>query len=72
MPYDEFSGTAKPGSKVTISSEYGGGTTTADGEGNWWIRVEFPSAPYNKVFSVKAKDEFGTFTYFDFVSLYEG
>ena len=72
VPYDEFTGTAKPGSSVTISSPYGGGSTTADAEGNWWIRVEFPSAPYNKVFSVHASDEFGTKRYFEFVSLYEG
>jgi hypothetical protein len=72
VPYDEFSGKAKPGSTVTVTSSHGSGSTTADGDGNWWIRVEFPSAPYNTTFSVKAKDQFGNHQYFEFVSLYSG
>lgn len=72
VPYDEFSGYAKPGSTVTVTSEFGGGSTTADAEGNWWVRVEFPSAPTGETFKVKAKDAFGTVRTFNFVSNYEG
>ncbi|MGI9666279.1 MAG: hypothetical protein ACR2N2_04140 [Acidimicrobiia bacterium] len=72
VPYDEFSGYAKPGTTVKITSDFGSGSTTADGEGNWWVRVEFPSAPKGQTFKVKAKDAFGTIRTFNFVSNYEG
>lgn len=72
VPYDEFFGKAKPSSTVTISSEFGGGSTVADKDGNYWVKVEFPSAPFAQVFSVKVKDEFGNKKTFEFVSNYEG
>lgn len=71
VPYDEFYGKAKPGSTVDISSEFGGGSTVADKDGNYWVKVEFPSAPYGQVFSVKVKDEFGNKKVFEFVSNYK-
>lgn len=54
VPYDIFSGTADPGSTVTISSPYGSGSTTADGSGHWERKVEFPSAPRGSTFTVTA------------------
>ena len=54
IPYDIFSGNATPGTKVTISSAYGSGSTTADGNGHWERKVEFPSAPRGETFSVTA------------------
>jgi hypothetical protein len=72
IPYDEFSGKAKPGSIVTVTSSYGGGSTTVDGEGNYWLKVEFPSAPFGEVFSIKVTDEFGNRKTFEFVSDYTG
>lgn len=71
VPYDEFSGKAKPGSTVSVSSEFGGGSTVVDEDGKYWVRVEFPSAPFGQVFSVKVKDEFGNKKVFEFVSNYE-
>lgn len=52
VPYDIFSGTATPGSTITISSPYGSGTATADTDGHWSRKVEFPGAPAHETFSV--------------------
>jgi len=72
VPYDVFSGKAQPGTTVTVSSEYGSGSTTANDEGKWSLQVNFPSAPYNKQFSVTVKDHTGEKKTFTFISLYEG
>ena len=44
-PYDVYYGKAAPGSKVTITSEYGGGSTRANDDGHWEVKVFFPEAP---------------------------
>jgi pimeloyl-ACP methyl ester carboxylesterase len=44
IPYDIFSGAATAGSTVSISSPYGSGSTTADANGHWEHKVEFPPA----------------------------
>jgi hypothetical protein len=54
-PFEEFSGTAAPGATITITSAYGGGTTTVDPAGSWSLRVEFPNAPLNVAFTGKVK-----------------
>lgn len=72
IPYDVFSGSAKPGTKVTISSPYGGGTVEAGAEGGWSLKVHFPEAPFNVPFVVSVVDSFGATKTFEFVSLYEG
>jgi len=72
VPYDIFSGKTKPGATVTISSPYGNGSTTANGEGVWSVKVEFPTAPYNETFVVSATDYVGTTKTFEFVNLYSG
>ena len=54
VPYDIFSGTAEPGSTVTISSPHGSGTAVADGSGHWERKVEFPGAPRGGSFTVTA------------------
>lgn len=72
IPFDVFSGKAKPGSTVLISSPYGSGSTTANEDGVWSVEVQFPSAPYNELFTVTAKDHAGTKKTFSFVSLYAG
>lgn len=71
-PYDEYYGTAAPGTKILVTSEFGAGSTVANASGEWWVKVEFPSAPYGKVFSVRVKNE-TTFEkyFFEFVSLVE-
>ncbi len=40
--------------------------TTADGNGDWFVRVEFPSAPANERFDVSVDDRNDT-AVFDFV-----
>lgn len=57
---------------MTVSSEFGGGSTVAGEDGSYWPRVEFPSAPFAKVFPVKVKGEFGGKKIFEFVSDYSG
>ena len=47
-------GTSKPGAEVTVESEYGRGRTTANDDGKWELRVEFPTAPCNEPFRVIA------------------
>lgn len=72
LPYDDFSGKAKPGSTVTVTSSHGSGTASVDAEGKWSLRVEFPSAEYNVPFTVTVKDYTGAAKTFSFVSLYKG
>jgi hypothetical protein len=72
IPYDVFSGSAKPGTAVTISSPYGGGTVEAGAEGGWSLKVHFPEAPFNVPFVVTVADTFGATKTFEFVSFYEG
>jgi hypothetical protein len=72
VPYDEFWGTGKPGSTITVSSEFGSGSTTVSESGEYWLRIEFPAAPFGKVFTVKVTDEFGNKKVFEFVSNYSG
>ena len=67
-PYDEYYGTAAPEARITITSPYGGATTHADGEGNWFKRVEFPEAPKGKLFEVTVKDDLGNKKTFSFVA----
>ncbi len=67
-PYDVYHGTAAPGATVTISSEYGGGSTVANSEGRWEKQVFFPSAPYGVPFAVKVEDDSGQQKTFEFVS----
>jgi len=67
-PFDVYWGTAKPGSTVSIISEYGSGSVRADDDGDWEVKVHFPEAPKGEVFVVKVKDEFGHKKTFEFVS----
>ncbi len=64
-PYDIYSGTADPGSRITIASAYGGGSATADGNGHWEKKVVFASAPIGETFSVSVSSAQGSDT-FDF------
>jgi len=72
IPYDIFNGKTKPGATVAISSPYGNGTATANADGKWSVKVEFPTAPYNVPFVVSATDYKGTTKTFEFVNLYSG
>jgi hypothetical protein len=66
-PYDVYYGKGEPGTTVKVISEFGAGETTVGANGDWELRVEFPSAPLGKVFSVKVKDSLGRHQYFEFV-----
>lgn len=73
IPYDEFHGTAEPGSRVWIWSEYGQKEVTVAGNGEWFARVEFPNAPQGRSFEVKAKSlKTGEAIWFDFTNTGEG
>jgi hypothetical protein len=58
-PYNEYWGKAAPGAVITISSPYGGATVTANGDGRWSARVEFPSAPVGETFAVQVASSQG-------------
>lgn len=66
VPFDKFWGTAAPGSTIWVESPFGSGTTTANGDGHWEIRVEFPEAPLGEAFNVVIESSDGgraTFTF---------
>ena len=66
-PYDEYSGTAAAGATITVSSAHNTAVQTiADGNGAWFIRVEFPTAPVDEHFDVTVSDGVDT-AVFDFV-----
>jgi hypothetical protein len=68
-PYDVYFGTAQPGTVVTITSPYGGGTTEADAEGRWEKKVFFAEAPIGETFLVTVKDRSGSKKKFEFTAL---
>lgn len=65
-PYDVYWGTAPPGTPITIVSDYGRGSTTANENGDWEVKVYFPEAPAEKEFTVTVKDDKGQKYYFGF------
>ena len=65
-PFDVYWGTAPPGTPIYVESEYGSGSTTANDNGDWEIKVYFPEAPAEKEFTVKVKDDKGQKFYFGF------
>lgn len=66
-PYDVYWGTAQPGTPVYVESEFGGGVTEANSNGDWEIKVFFPEAQAEKVFAVKVKDNKGNKKWFEFI-----
>jgi hypothetical protein len=65
-PFDVYWGTAPPGTPISVESEYGSGSTTANEKGDWELKVYFPEAPADKEFTVKVKDNKGNKFYFGF------
>ena len=71
-PYDIYYGTGEPGTKITITSKYGGGTATVDAAGDWEKKVIFAEAPYDEPFPVTVKDKYGSKKKFEFVAYQPG
>ena len=71
-PFDVYWGTAEPSAKINVTSEFGSGFTTVDGEGNWELKVYFPEAPYAETFLVTIKDGLGGVKKFKFTSFSGG
>lgn len=68
-PYDEFYGTAAPGTRIVVWGGNGEGAVIADQAGNWALRVVFPEAPYGETIVVTVKNtETGQTKQFEFVS----
>ena len=59
IPYDVFSGTGVPGTKVYVESKYGGGKVEVNAKGAWEIKVKFPEAPAYETFKVHVSGEGG-------------
>lgn len=62
-PYDVYSGTADPGSRITITSPFGGGSTTADEHGQWEKKVVFARSPVGETFTVTVSSPQGSETF---------
>jgi hypothetical protein len=58
-PYDVYYGRGQPGSTVVVKSEYGGGETLVNQEGDWELKVFFEGMTPGQTIVVKARDEFG-------------
>jgi hypothetical protein len=67
-PYDIFFGTATPGATITVSSNYGSGSTVAGDKGGWDLKVFFTGASPGKPFVVTVSDSEGHVKKFEFVS----
>lgn len=68
-PFDVYWGTAAPGTPIYVESEYGSGSTEANGNGDWELKVFFPEAPAEVEFTVKVKDNKGNKFLFGFQHL---
>jgi len=66
-PFDVYWGTAPPGTPIYVESAYGSGSTMANAEGDWEVKVYFPEAPAEKVFTVKVKNDKGQKFHFEFI-----
>ena len=66
-PYDVFWGTARPGAKITIASDFGGKQLTANSKGGWEAKVYFEGAPIGKAFRVVIESSDGGRKVFEFV-----
>lgn len=65
-PFDVYYGTAPPGTPIFVESEFGSGSTEANADGAWEIKVYFPEAPAETEFTVKVKDNAGNKFLFGF------
>ena len=65
-PYDVFYGTGKPGTEISVTSEFGSGSTVVSETGEWEVKVYFPSAPLDTQFQVKVRDFTGAKKLFEF------
>ena len=68
-PYDEYFGTGQPGSKISVTSEYGSGLTEVNESGEWYLKVVFTEAPYGVTFPVTVGDDLGHTRVFEFTNL---
>jgi hypothetical protein len=55
-PWDKFWGTASPGVTVTVSSDHGSGSVVADELGHWYVKVYFPTAPFDEYIELSVSD----------------
>jgi len=67
-PYDLFWGTATPGAKIYIESDFGSKQVTANSKGGWEAKVYFPEAPIGKAFRVVVESSDGGRKVFEFVA----
>jgi hypothetical protein len=55
-PWDKFWGTASPGATVTVTSDHGSNSVVADGLGHWFVKVYFPTAPFDEYIELSVSD----------------
>ncbi len=72
-PYAYYNGTAQPGSKITILSDYGSATHQVGDSGEWRQKVWFEAAPVGtKTWVVTVKDSLGNKKSFEFTGVRPG
>jgi hypothetical protein len=54
-----YYGTAAPGTKIWVGSQFGEGSTEANDGGEWELKVKFPEAPCNESFKVVVESNAG-------------
>ena len=62
-PFNEYWGKSTTGAVITISSPYGAAEVTADADGKWAARLEFPNAPVGETFIVRVTSSKGSAVY---------
>jgi len=71
-PYEKIYGTAPPGTRVLITSEYGVEDGTVGSSGEYYIKVYFSGQPSNEYFPITAKVGSKTYTFqFKWTGSYE-
>jgi len=71
-PYEKIYGTAPPGTKVKLTSEYGSSQMTVDNSGEYYLKIYFSGQPSGKYFPITATIGSKVFTFqFKWTGSYE-
>lgn len=68
IPGNRYYGTATPGAKIFVASEFGSGSTRANESGEWDVTVKFPEAPNAVPFRVVVESSDGGRAVFEMVA----
>lgn len=66
-PYDKWYGMGEPGTKITITSDFGSAEAVIGESGEWWLKVYFEAAPCNEAFLVTLTTDDGHEKHYEFI-----